>query len=41
MPDHAENLNKWRDLADDKVAGGLIISDVTEAFEIKGFRVIS
>lgn len=41
QPGHAENLNKWKELAGDMAAGGLIISDVTESFEIKECRAIS
>lgn len=41
QPGHAENLNKWRELAGDMAARGLIIADVAESFEIKGCRAIS
>lgn len=41
MPGHIENLNKWKELAGDTAAGGLIISDVQESFELKGCYVIS
>jgi predicted AAA+ superfamily ATPase len=41
MPGHTENLNKWKKLAGDMAAGGLIIADVTESFEIKGCQAVS
>ncbi len=41
MPGHTENLTKWKELAGDMAAGGLIIADVMESFEIKGCRVVS
>ena len=41
MPGHTENLNRWKKLAGDMAAGGLIIADITESFEIKGLRVVS
>ncbi len=41
MPGHTENLNKWKELAGDTAAGGLIIADVAEFFEIKGCRAVS
>ena len=41
IPGHTENLNRWKELAGDMAAGGLIIADVPESFEIKGCRVVS
>jgi len=41
LPGHTENLNKWKELAVDTAAGGLIIADVAESFEIKGCRAVS
>jgi predicted AAA+ superfamily ATPase len=41
MPGHTENLNRWKEVAGDMAAGGLIIADIRESFEIKGYRVMS
>jgi uncharacterized protein len=36
MPGHTSSLNQWKALAGKMAAGGLIIADIRESFEIKG-----
>ena len=40
MPGHTESVNKWKELAGDLAASGLIIADITESFEIRGLRAV-
>ena len=41
LPGHAKALNKWRELAGEEAAKGVIIANINDPVEVSGCRAIS
>jgi hypothetical protein len=40
LPGHAEALNKWRELAGEAAAEGVIVANIDHSMTVGGFRAI-
>ena len=40
FPGHVQNLEKWKDIAGDLMSSGIVIANITEPFNLKGFGAL-